>query len=191
MAALTAPYVSKTLRAAGFGIVATRNREGIRVSRGGLVGRVCVVVDMDRPGEAKRAAETLQRWLETQGRTLGWDYSKAEGEDGFFTVFHKPLPKADPAAHLPLLGEDHLVARAVADMEAGKVVSFNTEPVLVAQKPLQPWQGDQARELSLQVRTATLALENSVRGSRPPAQADITAARTALEALIELAGGDQ
>lgn len=57
--------VSAKLKAAGFGIVATRNREGIRVSSGGL-GEVRVTVAHDMPRARKRAAdalaEELNRW---------------------------------------------------------------------------------------------------------------------------------
>lgn len=199
---ISAPSVSAKLRAAGFGIVATRNREGIRVSRG-IGGRVSVCVDLDRPGEAKRTAALLEEWLATNARSLGWQWTKAEGAIGIYTI--SPIQGRDDR----LQGRDDrrakavadaqpmdLVSRAVADMAAGKVVSFTTEPVYVAQKPLQPrpepgTPSEQARTLSLQVRTATLALENSVRARKYPAPADITAARTALEALITLAGGDQ
>jgi hypothetical protein len=62
----SAPAVSARLKQAGFGIVATRNREGIRVSRGVLRGQVCISVDLDRPGEEERlaglVAEELVKW---------------------------------------------------------------------------------------------------------------------------------
>lgn len=60
---ISASSISRKLREAGFGVVATRNREGIRVSRGAFRGRVSVVVDLDRPGEANRLADTLETWL--------------------------------------------------------------------------------------------------------------------------------
>jgi hypothetical protein len=62
----SAAAVSARLHRAGFGVVATRNREGIRVSRGALRGQVCVTVDLDRPGEEGRlanlVAEELVKW---------------------------------------------------------------------------------------------------------------------------------
>lgn len=161
---ISASSVSAKLRAAGFGIVATRNREGIRVSRGALAGRVCVAVDLDRPGEARRTAALLEQWLVDNASAQGWSWSRHGGDSNLFTITHKPLTPPSPT--------------------------------YVAQKPLQPRaihtpQADKARNLYLELRTASLALENCVRTGTAPAQADITAARTALEALIELAGGDQ
>lgn len=179
--ALSAPAVSAKLKAAGFGIVATRNREGIRVSRGALAGRVCVSVDLDRPGEQRRTAALLQAWLEDNASALGWAWSKHLGDDTLFTLTHKPL--TPPAA-----AEDALVARAVEDMAAGKVVSFTTEPVLVAPEQVaRRARNNQASQLQAEVRFAMLGLCRAVEQGTPPAQADVTAARTALEALIKLA----
>jgi len=167
--ALSAPAVSAKLKAAGFGIVTTRNREGIRVSRGALPGRVCVAVDLDRPGEARRTAVLLEEWLTSNADALGWAWTKHSGEAGLYTLTHKALtpPAADP------LG-----------------------PVYVAQKPLQPPvehtpRRDQARALRLELRNAMLDLEHDAAEGNRTAQANVTAARTALEALIKLAGGAQ
>lgn len=148
--ALSAPAVSAKLKAAGFGIVATRNREGIRVSRGALAGRVCVSVDLDRPGEQRRTAALLQTWLEDNASALGWSWSKHLGDDTLFTLTHLPLPKPE--------GQEARLSR-----------------------------NNQASKLQAEVRFAMLGLCRAVEQGTPPAQADVTAARTALEALIKLA----
>lgn len=85
-----ASSVSRQLKAAGFGVVSTRNREGIRVSRGALPGHVSITVDLDRPAEAARLADTLEEYLE--GAAPG-DYRR----DGVqFTVRDPFLPMATP-----------------------------------------------------------------------------------------------
>jgi len=147
--ALSAPAVSAKLKAAGFGIVATRNREGIRVSRGALPGRVCVAVDLDRPGEARRLAVLLEEWLEANAAALGWVWHKHSGEAGLYTLTHIPL----------------------------------TPPEQVARRS----RDNQATQLQADVRFGMLGLQRAIDQGSTPAQSDITAARTALEALIKLA----
>lgn len=49
----------------------------------------------------------------------------------------------------------------------------------------------ESAKLATQVTSATTRLRRAIYNGTAPAQADITAARTALAALIELAGGDQ
>ena len=165
--ALSAPAVSAKLKAAGFGIVATRNREGIRVSRGALAGRVCVSVDFDGMHEGIRMADLLQTWLESNASAQGWAWTRHTGDACLFTLTHKPLPKPDPAQYLPLgyVAPEDTAARRAKDVEAS--------------------------QLSSQVRDAAARLHTAVYRDEYPAQADITAARTALEALITLAGGNQ
>lgn len=88
--------VSARLRRAGFGIVATRNREGIRVSRGALPGFVNVTVDLDRPGEAARLTEAVAAEL------AGWEGYRVVGADGMFTVTKAapaPQPTPGPTLH--------------------------------------------------------------------------------------------
>lgn len=58
----SASAVSARLRKAGFGIVATRNREGIRVSRG-VLGEVCVEVDHNFPRSETRVADLVAEEL--------------------------------------------------------------------------------------------------------------------------------
>jgi hypothetical protein len=80
MSQTTPSAVSARLRRAGFGIVATRNREGIRVSRGALPGFVNVTVDLDRPGEAARLTEAVAAEL------AAWEGYRVVGTGGMFTV---------------------------------------------------------------------------------------------------------
>ena len=75
--ALTASTVSRKLRAAGFGIVATRNREGIRVSGGALPGYVNVSFDLDRDGERGRLSDTLEEWV---AQNTTWTYRRLEDQ---------------------------------------------------------------------------------------------------------------
>lgn len=151
--ALSAPVVSAKLKEAGFGIEATRNREGIRVSRGALAGRVCVSVDLDRPGEARRTAVLLEQWLVSNADALGWSWAKHSGDSGIYTLTHRPLTPPEDTARR---GKD-------------------TEALALAHT----------------VRQAVARLHTAIYEDHTPAQADITAARTALEALIALAGGAQ
>jgi len=148
--ALSAPAVSAKLKAAGFGIVTTRNREGIRVSRGALAGRVTVCVDLDRPGEQRRTAALLLAWLEDNAEALGWAWSRHMGDPHQFTLTHKPLPTPEEVS-----------------------------------KWMHPT--NQANRLQADVRFGMLGLQRAVEQGSAPAQSDITAARTALEALIKLA----
>ena len=148
--ALSAPAVSAKLKEAGFGIVHTRDREGIRVSRGALAGRVCVSVDLDRPSEGLRATAQLLHWLEQNAPALGWDWRQHSGDVHQYTITHK-APE-DVGAHRD------------KDQEAVK--------------------------LSSEVRVAMSQLHTAIYNDTAPAQAHITAARTALEALITLAGGE-
>jgi hypothetical protein len=148
---LSAPAVSAKLKEAGFGVVHTRDREGIRVSRGALAGRVCVSVDFDGIHEGIHTADLLQTWLESNASAQGWAWTRHTGDACLFTLTHKPLPKPEVLSH------------RAKDMEAAN--------------------------LSSQARAAVARLHGSIYRAEPPAQADITAARTALEALIELAGG--
>lgn len=74
--AINASSVSRQLKAAGFGIVATRNREGIRVSNGALKGYVSATVDLDRPGEARRLADALEEYLRTALVDTGISYRR-------------------------------------------------------------------------------------------------------------------
>jgi len=147
---LSAPAVSAKLKAAGFGIVATRNREGIRVSRGALPGRVCVAVDLDRPGEARRTSALLTAWLEDNADALGWAWTKHSDPEewGLYTLTHK-----------------------TPDEQAKWMSPTN-----------------QANRLQADVRFGMLGLQRAIEQGSTPAQSDITAARTALEALIKLAG---
>jgi hypothetical protein len=81
--------VSARLRKAGFGIVATYYREGIRVRNNGARnnGKVCVVVDMDRNGEAARTADLLDAELATWE---GFDVRR-EGINHFYIAKTAPL----------------------------------------------------------------------------------------------------
>lgn len=151
--ALTAPTVSKALRTAGFPISQDRNRQGVRVSRGALPNTVCVAVDLDRPGEARRMVETLVDWLAENATSLGWSYRRNDGDNSLFRVWRRePLPVEQ-------------ANRLQRDSESGK--------------------------LAAEVTASTTRLRQAIYNGTTPAQADITAARTALEALIALAGGDQ
>lgn len=83
--ALTASTVSRKLRAAGFGVVTTYLREGIRVQRRGArsSGVAYVVVDLDRKGEADRLADTLEEFM----TGAGWTYVR---EGVHFVVTETP-----------------------------------------------------------------------------------------------------
>jgi hypothetical protein len=59
----SAPAVSARLHKAGFAIVASHHREGIRVSRGALRGSVRVTVDLDMPGKETRLADLVTEEL--------------------------------------------------------------------------------------------------------------------------------
>lgn len=98
--------VSARLRRAGFGIVATRNREGIRVSRGALRGTVCVTVDLDREGEAERLADTLHEELK------GWEGYDVKRYACTFTVSKSApaAPAAEPAPTAAQLYDRYAVA---------------------------------------------------------------------------------
>lgn len=70
--------VSARLKRVGFGIVATRNLEGIRVSKS-VLGEVSIAVDHDMPGSEKRAADALAEELAT------WDgYEVRRNENHFY-----------------------------------------------------------------------------------------------------------
>jgi len=64
----TAPVISRQLKAAGFGIVSSSRREGIRVSRS-IVG-VSVTAQFDSDNEATRRATTVAAHLRELGYTV-------------------------------------------------------------------------------------------------------------------------
>lgn len=69
----TPSAISAKLRKAGFGIVATRNREGIRVTRGALAGQVTITVDHDSDASVARTAILLENELKGW---RGYTYTK-------------------------------------------------------------------------------------------------------------------
>jgi hypothetical protein len=97
--ALTAPTVSRRLKEAGFGVVQTRQREGIRVHNGATKGTVCVCVDLDRPGEAARLADTLADWLLTN--PPGWTWTRDPEGQCIFTITEGAGPLAPATTQRP------------------------------------------------------------------------------------------
>lgn len=171
--ALSSPHVSKILRDAGFPICQTRTGTGVRVSRSGLPGQVALEVTMPGPAQELRLADRLADWLDRRGAELGWAYERSSEESTIFRVWR---PEDDPTALRLLAG--------------------------TSEAPLQPrpLPSDQAARLHRdgvggklqgELNAATTRLRAAIYEGTAPAQADITAARTALAALIELAGGDQ
>jgi hypothetical protein len=97
--ALTAPTVSRKLKEAGFGIVQTRTREGIRVHNGATKGTVCVCVDLDLPGAAARLANQLEEWLLTN--PPGWTWTRDAEDQGVFTITEGAGPLAPATTQRP------------------------------------------------------------------------------------------
>lgn len=109
--------VSARLRKAGFGIVATRMLQGIRVSKS-VLGEVHVVVDHDTKGSAHRVADLVEAELAT------WDgYTFRRNEDVHFYV-KKAQPQARDRAELTeIIFDSAGISRNEADHIAGIILA--------------------------------------------------------------------
>lgn len=111
----SAAAVSARLRKAGFGIVATRMLEGIRVSKG-VLGEVHVVVDHDMPGSARRVAELVAAELD---KWEGYEYRRHE--DVHFYI-KKKVP-TDRAELAEIIFDGASISRNEADHIAGMIIA--------------------------------------------------------------------
>lgn len=68
--ALTASVLSRRIRAAGFPVTQTWNREGVRLSKGWTGGQVSVNVDFSGRAKETRVGDLLAEWLAENGYTF-------------------------------------------------------------------------------------------------------------------------
>lgn len=210
---MQASQVSARLRRAGFGVVSTRNREGIRVSKGALPGEVRIAVDIDRPSESGRAVRHLQEWLTEHAPTLNWRWSGPSSSDTFTLA---PVPKSTPesraaerdaiaaqygpvpdpmgfddepdgapyGAHLVTDPYDSSTNRLMEmDLQAQRVQMATPERSVRVQRKLN----DRAQQHAFSVRHAMAEMCTAVYDGKPPRQQDIDRAKQQLDALITLA----
>lgn len=81
---LTAPHLSRKLRALGFGITPDHRREGLRVRQGALPGRPSVSVQIDAPGVRRRVASDVMESLGQLGYRAQLD---DDGDAAVITVW--------------------------------------------------------------------------------------------------------